>query len=203
MTRTRTRWEGSSALKRTTLVAALFAAAALAGCTGINGTPTTGSTPPATQTSDTGSTGSPATKLSIAKFKDKPCDILTAAQVTALGNVDVKTRTSVVGQACTWEGKDVLDDSTYEISVGTEQVFENQLTNSRNAAVFSEKTIDGVRTFNRDSTDGSRTCLTIIEAGKVGTVGVAVDVAKNKLSTQKPCTESEKLAATVIGNLRG
>ncbi|KOV82138.1 DUF3558 domain-containing protein [Nocardia sp. NRRL S-836] len=192
-------------MKRTTLLATLFAATALAGCTSINGgNPTTGATqPPATQTSDTGSTGSPAARLNLDKVKGNPCDLLTAAQVSALGNVDVKTKTSSTGPVCTWEGKSLLDDSTYEVRIAADQTFENQLANSRSAAVFSEKTIDGVRTFSRDSTDASRSCLTIIEAGDKGTVGAAVDVAKNKLSTQKPCTESEKLAATVIGNLRG
>ncbi|MGZ3147999.1 DUF3558 domain-containing protein [Lentzea chajnantorensis] len=192
-------------MKRTTLMAILFAATALAGCTSINGgNPTTGSTPPpATETSETSSTGSPAAKLDLDKVKGNACDLLTAAQITALGNVETKSRTSSTGPVCTWEGKSLLDDSTYEARIAADQVYDNQLASSRSAAVFSEKTIDGVRTFSRDSTDGSRSCLTIIEAGEKGTIGAAVDVAKNKLSAQKPCTESEKLAAAVIGNLKG
>jgi hypothetical protein len=193
-------------LKRTTLLATLFAVAALAGCSDVKGgTPTTGNTqPPATETSDTGSTRAPTTELNIDKVKDKPCDVLTAAQVTALGNVDVpRQRKAALGPSCVWDGKEALDDSTYEIWVGTEQSFENQLNTSRSAAVFSEKTIEGVRTFSRDSADGIRLCLTVIEAGKTGTVGVSMNLAKNKAATQKACTETEKLAATVIGNLKG
>ncbi len=206
MTTHRTRWEGSTALKRTTLLATLFAAAALAGCSDVEGgTPTTSNTPPpATETSNTGSTGTPATELSLDKVKDKPCDILTAAQVTALGNVDSpRPRKAALGPSCVWDGKEALDDSTYEIWVATDQVFENQLSASRSDAVFSEKTIQGVRTFSGDSTDGVRMCLTVIEAGKTGTVGVSMNLAKNKAATQKACTETEKLAATVIGNLKG
>jgi len=190
-------------LKRNTLLATLFATAALAGCTNVGGTPTTGSTPPpATESSDTGSPT--AVELGIDKFKDKPCDFLTAAQVTQLGNVKAPTtRQAALGPACSWNGKDILEDSAYEISTASEQSYETLLGNSRKFPVFSEKTIQGIRTLSSDDTDGTRACETIVEAGKTGAVLVHVDVAMKKVPTQKPCAESERVAALVIGNLRG
>lgn len=203
----RTRWEGSTALKRTTLLATLFAVAALAGCSDIKGgTPTTGATqPPATETSDTGSTGSPATDLGIDRYKDKPCDILTPAQVTALGNVEAagRQRKSALGQACVWDGKEALDDSSFDIVVAMGQDYDNQLNNSRTNTTFSEKTVDNVRTFSTHSGDASRTCLTVVDGGKAGSIGVSISVAKNKAATTKSCAETEKVAAAVIGNLKG
>lgn len=198
------RWEGKTALKRTTLLATLFAAAALAGCTNVGGTPTTATTPPTTEMSDTGSADSPAVKLNIAKFKDKPCDILTAAQVTQLGNTKAPTtRQAALGMACEWSGKDILEDSAYEVSTATEQSFETMRGNASKSAVFSEKTIQGVRTFSADTTDGTRACATYGEAGKTGVLIVHVDVARSKVATQKPCAEAERVAAMAIENLRG
>lgn len=199
------RWEGKTALKRTTLLATLFAAAALAGCTNVGGTPTTATTPPPTETNNTGSTGSPAAvELKVDKFKDKPCDLLTAAQVAQLGNVkEPKIRQAALGPACQWNGKEILEDSAYEVAVYPDQSFETQLGNSRSFPVFSEKTIQGIRTFNSDNTDATRSCTTIAEAGKTGILQVDVSVAKNKVPAQKPCAEAERVTAMAIENLRG
>lgn len=193
-------------MKRTTLLATLFAAAALAGCTSIGGTPTTGSTPPpTTETSDTGSTSSPsAVDLGIDKYKDKPCDVLTAAQVTQLGKVKApEIRQGPAGQICNWRGQELLEDSAYEISVATLLPYETALANSRQRPVFSEKDIQGVRTFTSSTTDDTRTCTSTVDAGKSATLLVIVNVARNKVPAQKPCAEAERVAAMAIENLRG
>ena len=191
-------------MKRTTLLATLFTAAALAGCTTIGGTPTTGNTPPTTETSDTGSTGSPSADLGIDKYKDKPCDVLTAAQVAQLGNVkEPTTRQGAAGPICKWSGKELLDDSAYDIAIGTALAYDTALANSRQHPVFSEKTVQGVRTFTSSTTDDTRTCTANVDAGKSGTLLVNVNVARNKVPAQKPCAEADRVAAMIIENLRG
>lgn len=198
-------WEGKTALKRTTLLATLFAAAALAGCTNVGGTPTTAPTPPPTETSNTGSTGSPSTvELDIAKYKAKPCDVLTPTQVTQLGNVkEPTTREGAAGPICKWSGKELLDDSTYDIAIGTALAYDTALANSRQHPVFIETTIQGVRTFTSSTTDDTRTCTTVVDAGKSGSLLVTVNVARNKVPAQKPSAEAQRVAALAIENLRG
>jgi hypothetical protein len=183
-----------------TLLAALFALAALAGCSeknGGNAKPETTS-PSTSTTSD--STGTPSgPELSLAKFLEKPCDVLTPAQIASFGKFrEPASRKAPLGPSCRWPGQDNTVDSTIAVTFGDGQEYDSLLSNSRKSPVFKEVKVDGLRAFSSDDTDGTDACTTFVETGKTSAIAVQTSV-----NDKKPCELAEKVAAVVITTLRG
>ncbi|SES18534.1 Protein of unknown function [Lentzea xinjiangensis] len=189
----------------TALLTAVLAAGVLAGCsekTGGNagtGAPTSGEQTSSAPTSTGSSSG-----LSIAKFADKPCDILTAAQVATLGTVAAgKSGTNILGAECEWKGQDVIKNSTYSVTVTEDKDVEEMVANVKSNPIFQDKQSNGVRLVTNDGSDGTLHCSTIIGVSKTDSVTVYVAIAADERPAKPACPESEKVAAMVIENLRG
>ncbi|HEX7303276.1 DUF3558 family protein [Lentzea sp.] len=189
----------------TALLTAVIAVGVLAGCsekTGGNAsttTPTGGGQTSSAPTSESSSSG-----LSIAKFADKPCDLLTTAQVAKLGQVSApKTSTSTLGPKCTWEGKDVLKNSTYTVYASADKDVEAMVNNVKGNPIFTDKKIGDVRVVINDSTDGVIHCRAIIEVSKTDSATVDADIAADERAAKPACTEAESVAKMVIETLKG
>lgn len=189
----------------TALLTAVIAIGVLAGCsekTGGNANtpaPTAGdqtSTPPTSSGSSTG--------LSIAKFADKPCDLVTAAQLPKLGSVRApETATSVIGPRCDWKGQDVIKNSTYRVAVTQDKDVEGIIANVKDSPVFTDHKVDGVRFVTYDGTDASIDCRTIIQVSDTDSVTSSVSIASAERAAKKPCTESEEFAKMIVETLKG
>jgi hypothetical protein len=189
----------------TALLTAVLAIGVLAGCSektggNANTTAPTGGE----QTSTAPTSGGSSSGLSIAKFAEKPCDLLTAAQVAKLGEVGApKTGTSTLGPKCTWEGKDILKNSTYVVYATVDKDVESMVSNVKSNPIFKDKKISDVRVIVNDSTDGTIHCRAIIEVSKTDSATVDADIAKDERAAKPACTEVESVAKMVIENLRG
>jgi hypothetical protein len=186
----------------TALLATVFAFGALAGCTPsqTGGTPTTGAqTGSSTPTSDGSGTG-----LSIAKYVSAPCTILKADQVATLGSVKAPAPGSgVLGPNCTWDGKDVIKNSSYTVNVTEDKDFDDMVNNVKNDRVFTDKKLDGVRVITTDEVDGELACMTSVQVSKTDSVTVQVSAAADERATKKACPEAERVAQLIITNLKG
>ncbi|MDX8034002.1 DUF3558 domain-containing protein [Lentzea sp. BCCO 10_0856] len=189
----------------TALLTAVIAIGVLAGCsekTGGNANttaPTTGEQTGSTPTSSGSSTG-----LSIAKFVDKPCDLVTAAQLPKLGSVRApETASSTIGPRCDWKGQDVIKNSTYRVAVTKDKSVEDMIANVKNSAVFTDHKVDGIRFVTYDATDASIDCRTIIEVSDTDSVTSSVSIASAERAAKKPCTESEVFAKMIVETLKG
>lgn len=185
--------------RSTTLLAALFALAALASCSdksGGNAKPETTST----TTNTTDSSGTPSgPELSLAKFLEKPCDVLTPAQIASFGKFkEPASRKAPLGPSCRWAAQDNTVDSSIAVTFGDGQEYDTLLSNSRKSPVFKEVKVDGLPAFSSDDTDGTEACTTIVETGKTSAVAVQTHV-----NDKKPCELAEKVAAVVITTLKG
>lgn len=181
------------------MLAALFALAALAGCSDKSG----GSAKPETTSTSTNTTDSSGTpsgpELSLAKFLQNPCDVLTPAQTASLGKFkEPASRKSPLGPSCRWASQDSTVGSSISVSLGDGQEYDSLLSNSRKSPVFKEVKVDGLRAFSSDDTDGTEGCSTFVETGKQSTV-----VVQTHVSDKKPCEFAEKVAAVVITTLKG
>ena len=188
--------------RTTTLLAALFSLAALAGCSdksGGNANPET--TSPSTNTQSESPSTPSGPQLSLAKFLAKPCDVLTAAQLSPLGSKfkAPAKRTAPLGPACDWKAVDSTVDSSITVTLADGQEYDTLLSNSRKSPVFSEQKVEGLRAFSSDDTDGTVDCATAVETGKESAILVQISVYTGK----KPCDEAQKIAAAVISTLKG
>lgn len=190
----------------TALLAAVFTFGALAGCTPgqTGGNPTTPTaTGGQTASSEPTSNGS-GTDLSIAKYVSAPCSILKPDQVATLGTLrPAAPGTGPLGPKCTWQGQDVIKNSTYAISVTEGRDFEDMVSNVKSNAVFTDKKIDGVRVISTDPVDGELACSTFLQASKTDSISISVSAAADERATKKPCAEGERVAQLIITNLKG
>jgi hypothetical protein len=190
----------------TALLTALLAFGALAGCTGntTGGTPTTPATNGSEQTSSAPTSGESPSGLSIAKYVSKPCDTLKPDQVATLGSVkEGVASTDVLGPMCTWEGKDPIKNSAYDVSVTEGKDFDSRVEGVKGNGVFVDKKIDGLRVVSTDGTDGAMYCLTMIQVSKTDSITVQIAGATDERATKKPCPETERVAQLIITNLKG
>jgi hypothetical protein len=187
-------------LKRsTTLLAALFALAALAGCSEKNG----GNAKPETTSTSTNTTDGTSTpsgpELSLAKFLQKPCDVLTPAQTASFGKFkEPASRKAPLGPSCRWAAQDNTVDSSIAVTFGDGQEYDTLLSNSRKSPVFKEVKVEGLNAFSSDDTDGTVDCTTVVETGKTSAI-----VVQTSVNDKKPCEFAERVAAVVISTLRG
>lgn len=190
----------------TALLTAALALGALAGCTGntTGGNPTTPAATGTGQTSSAPTSSESPSGLSITKYLSKPCDILTPAQVATLGSVsEGVAKSDVLGPMCTWEGKDPVKNSAYDVSVTEGKDFESRVEGVKGNGVFVDKQIDGLRVVSTDGTDGAMYCLTMIQASKTDSITVQIASSADERATKKPCPETERVAQLIITNLKG
>ena len=189
----------------TALLTAVIAIGVLAGCsekTGRNANTTAPST--GDQTSSVPTNGGSSSGLSIAKFADKPCDLVTAAQLAKLGSVRApETASSPIGPRCDWKGQDVTKNSTYRAAVTQGKDVESTIANVKNSPVFTDHKVDGVRFVTYDATDASIDCRTIIQVSDTDSVTASVSIATAERATKKPCTESEEFAKMIVETMKG
>jgi hypothetical protein len=194
-------------LKRlTTLLTAVIAIGVLAGCSDkTGGNANTAAPTTSEQTGTAPTSGSPSSGLSIAKFVSKPCDVLSAAQVAKLGDVNApKTGTSAnLGPTCEWAGKDVTKNSSYTVYVTKDKDVAEMVANVKSNPIFTDKKIGDVRVIVNDSTDGTLHCRAIIEVSKTDSVTVDVRTAAKERATKPSCTDVESVATMAIETLKG
>lgn len=188
----------------TAVLTAILAIGLLAGCSEkTNGNPNTTAPAGGEQTSST-PTSESSSGLSIAKFANKPCDLLTTAQVAKLGEVAApKSGTTVLGPECVWNGKDALKNSTYAVVVTEDKDVEEMVNNVKSSPIFNDKKVGDVRVVVSDSTDGTLHCRAIIEVSKTDSVTLDARIASAERSTKPACTEVESVAKMVIETLKG
>ncbi|MBB5957616.1 hypothetical protein FHS29_004211 [Saccharothrix tamanrassetensis] len=193
---------------RTILVAGVFSVT-LASCTSPEGgnptaAPTTGTSATAT-TSSSASSGGP--DLDIGKFVAAPCAILTPEQIAAVSTIrEAKAAESETGPGCTYQGKDVLENSTFKVVFSTKgKPFDELMAEGKaKFPIFDKKEIAGIPAAVFDSTDGSKSCNAVMRASDKTSVLVQGTIAKNdKLNPGKPCSTVEQVATTVAGTLKG
>ncbi|HUQ55639.1 DUF3558 domain-containing protein [Lentzea sp.] len=189
----------------TALLTAVIAVGVLAGCSGkTGGNATTTSSTAGEQTSSAPTSEGSASGLSIAKFVDKPCDVLTTAQVAKLGGVNAaKPGTSTLGATCEWVGKVPTENSSYTVYVTEDKDVEGMVGNVKSQPIFTDKKIGDVRVVVNDSTDGTLHCRAIIEVSKTDSATVDVRVAAAERASKPACTEVESVATMVIDTLKG
>ncbi|CAL9617420.1 hypothetical protein SUDANB95_05731 [Actinosynnema sp. ALI-1.44] len=187
------------------------AAAALAACTSTTGTPT-----PAPTTSGGGTTsattkssakpGGPAA-LDIRKFANDPCAILAAGDLTAFGDFDTPKPEAdgPNGPSCAWDGKDVLEDSSYQVVLVVKgATLESFRESNKSRQVFREATVAGYPAVSYDTASGTLDCNTAIGTSDKEAVLIQATVGDgDKAFAGKPCDAAEKFGATVIGKLKG
>ncbi|XVV07828.1 DUF3558 domain-containing protein [Actinosynnema sp. CA-248983] len=185
-------------------------ALALAACTAEkDGTPTPAATTGGGSTTTTKTSAKPSGPgaLSLEKFTDDPCKILTPAQLSTLGGTfdPAEREDSPNGPGCVWIGTDVLKDSTYRVVLAVNgATLETYRENSKSLKVFREATVAGYPAVSYDTASGTKDCTTVIGSSDKDAVVVQANIAPNdKANAGKPCDASEKLGATVIGILKG
>lgn len=186
------------------LVATTATAAALVACSDVGGTPNPATTTAATDTWSSAPTGGGA--LDISEYVNAPCDVLKADQVSALGKFqEPEAGSSASGPSCTYEGSDVLKDSTYEIIfVNDGSTYQEIVDNSKSDPIFSQADVSGVPIMSSDATDGLRSCTTAIRTSDKDAVMVQISTAgQDDPNYGKACKATERVAETVIANLKG
>jgi Protein of unknown function (DUF3558) len=190
------------------VLAAAAVATVLASCTASpqgDPQPATRTGTPVPTTSSEASGG--GEELDIAKYASAPCTILTSAQQAELTTFRESEAAEVgTGPNCTYRGKDVLENSTFVVNFMTKAgKFEDSLEeSSKKFPVFRETEVAGLPAFSFDSADGKRDCNTSFRTSDKDYILVQGSMAKNdKLNDGNPCATTERVAATIVGNLRG
>ncbi|MEU4802809.1 DUF3558 domain-containing protein [Actinosynnema sp. NPDC023587] len=194
---------------RAVLVAGV-AVTALAACTSTTGTPTRApdATTGAGATTSSGKPAGGGSGLDIQEYLTSPCTILTQAQQSALTTFrEAKPElTGSQGPSCTYQGKDVLANSTFEITFLVEGTsIEDLISNTKAGfATARETTIAGRPAISYDSADGKRNCSTAFGTSDEEAVLVQGNIGKNdKLNDDNACGTTERVATTIVGNLKG
>ncbi|WP_309114976.1 DUF3558 domain-containing protein [Saccharothrix sp.] len=186
------------------------AAAALAACTSTNvGNPTPAPTTGggATSTTKTSSKPSGPAALDIRKFTQDPCAILAAGDLAPFGNFDAPKAEAdgPNGPSCAWDGKDVLEDSSYQVVLVVKgATLESFRESNKSRKVFREATVAGYPAVSYDTASGTLDCNTAIGTSDKEAVLIQATVGDgDKAFAGKPCDAAEKFGATVIGKLKG
>ncbi|GAA1357576.1 DUF3558 domain-containing protein [Saccharothrix algeriensis] len=184
------------------------AVAALAACTSTSpgdptSAPTTSEDVPTSTSPDSGGGGG----LNLQKYLSDPCAILTKEQQAGLATFREATagEDGPNGPSCTYQGKDVLADSTFKVILVVKgNTIEDFIESTKSGMSISEETeVEGRRAVSFDSADGKRTCNTAVGTSDREAVLVQGSIGKNdKLNDGKACGTTERVAATVIGNLK-
>ncbi|PRY42698.1 uncharacterized protein DUF3558 [Umezawaea tangerina] len=144
--------------------------------------------------------------MSFAKFIDKPCDVLTSAQITTLGTFkEAKPSTDSTGPSCRWAATDPTKGISYTVSLLTDGTTIDKVTeNVKTAPVYRKAEVSGLPAVSSDSTDGKGTCATAVGASSKDTFLVQISTLNESTPEYKDsCGATEKVAALVIQNLKG
>ncbi|GAA3875697.1 hypothetical protein GCM10022243_45760 [Saccharothrix violaceirubra] len=190
------------------IVAGVVASLAACGAT-IPGAPTpaaTGRGSTAISPNVTGSQPPHGDDVGVAKFLDKPCDLVKADQLALLGRIrETKPGTNTLGPMCTWKGTEPTKDNTYELSLVTKNAtFDSMVENFRDYPIFRETTIAGLTAVSADRTNGTSNCSTLVRTSAKNPIFVQTSLpATGQGTADKSCQASEKVAAIIVGNLKG
>jgi Protein of unknown function (DUF3558) len=202
-------------VRRTTVALVLGAAImAVAGCSS-----TTGQPAPATSGSDASGSGSPSSPggrapsvtqpaLNLSKYEGDPCSMLRTDQLASLGASKPGTRndSSQVGPECRWLPDDRTNGTAFTSDIltktrGLDGLYENR----SQFQVFRPTQVAGYPAVNVDITDAAHgDCTTSVGTATSAGFQVAVHVRNTSTSDySNPCSVSEKIAQTIVGNLKG
>ncbi len=187
--------------------------AALAACTSPQpGNPTSAPATGGTSGSGPTKTAPPssggASDLGLTKSLSAPCDILTKEQQVDLATFrEAKpANDGPNGPSCTYQGKDVLENSTFKIIfvVKTTPIDDMiQTAKSTFPKTAKDTKIDGRRAVTYDSADAKQNCNAVVATS--ATQGVLIQAAigvNDKLNDGNACGTAERVATTIIGNLK-
>lgn len=145
-------------------------------------------------------------ELDLGKFADKPCDLLNAGQLAQLGTFDApKPDKDSFGSHCTWQAKQVLKGSTYEVTLLTNgSTIEQIAESSKGVPVYRQTRVSGYPAVSSDATNGRGNCTTAVGTSSKDAILVQISVENPDVPEHKDsCTATEKVAALVVGNLKG
>jgi hypothetical protein len=198
-------------VRRTTVALVLgIAVAALAGCS-----PTKGQPSPGGSSSESGAPSSsdnsppPITQptLDVSKYESSACSALTASQLQPLGASESgSAQDGTLGPECQWDSVDALNGNSVSFTVLTKSHGLDSLYQNRdNLAVFRPIQVGGYPAVDSDTTDAAHgSCATSVGTAQSSGFEISVSVEKERSPEYKaPCAVSEKIADTVLGNLKG
>lgn len=198
-------------MKSTTLILLALAVVGMAsGCTGKNpGNATPGPTSGGDTVATT--TSKPATvpggpDIDLGKFAAKPCDLLQADQLAQLGSFKApEPGSNTLGPSCKWRAQKVLEGASYTVTLVTGgSTFEEISKNAKKDAVNRETKIADYSAVSSDQTNGKGNCGTAVGVSSKGALLVqAGSENENSAEYKDTCAASEKVAALVVGNLKG
>jgi hypothetical protein len=187
--------------------------AATAGCS-----PTSGQPAPATSGSDVSGSASPSNAggdappvtqpgLDLSRYESNPCSALSASQLAPFGaSTSGSNGDSAVGPQCRWRSVDALNGTTVTVAILTKaHGLDGMYRNRSQFPVFRPTQVNGYPAVDGDITDAAQgACTTGVATSQGAGFQVAVHVQSESSPQYKsPCTVSEKIAQTIVGNLKG
>lgn len=145
-------------------------------------------------------------QLDITKFKTTPCDLLSTAQISTLGEFDApRPDAKPLGPSCAWYAKDVVRGASYTVSLVTNgSTVESMAESAKSSPVFKETKVDGRTAISYDITNGQGDCTTAVSTSSKDAIVVQINTLNEASPEHKDsCGASEKVAALVIQNLKG
>lgn len=197
-----------SSLKSTTLVAlvAVTLVGVVAGCS--DKKPGNATAQPPTGSSSETASSKPAFSqpaLDPAKFSDRPCDLLTSAQLAGLGKFEApEPEKAAVGPMCHWRAEDTLRGTRYDVTILVNGDIESIVSSVKGSPVVKDVKVSGYPAVSYDITDGKGTCSTAVGTSAEHAILVQMIAHDESLPEWKDsCGATEKVAALVLGNLKG
>ncbi|MCO1578505.1 DUF3558 domain-containing protein [Crossiella sp. SN42] len=147
--------------------------------------------------------------LSADRFKDRVCDLLTPQQRATVGATETpEPRESVLGPACTWDAKDVSEDTRVSATLYTkpeaikwERFFEERDRNPFFEPVGELAGTPAVHTHDEKVAERGG-CTTNLGLSKELMMHVSVNLPLKSPDYKTPCKVSDRMATFVIQNLR-
>jgi hypothetical protein len=195
-------------LKSTVLILLTTAAfvTAVSGCS--TNHPGRATTAPATTETTSPSVSKQASgpDLDLSKFTSDPCQLLKADQLAQLGSFKTPQKWDApLGPGCRWNAEEVTKGAAYAVALSTKgNTLESMIASGRSEPVFREATVAGYPAFSSDGTNGKGNCSTYV--GTSSKDAIVIQMAsenKDAPEYQDSCGATEKVAALVIGNLKG
>jgi hypothetical protein len=199
-------------VRRTTVALVVgTAVAALAGCSPTKGetNPTGGDTSEPSSPSSSDNSPPPIAQptLDVSKYESNACRALTASQLRPLGASESSSpQDGTLGPECRWDSIDALKGNSVSFTVLTKaHGLDSMYQNRDNLAVFRPTQVEGYPAVDSDITDAAHgACTTSVGTAQGAGFEVAVHVEDQGSPEYKaPCTVSEQVAQTVVGNLKG
>lgn len=195
-------------MKSTALILLTIAACATAvsGCSTKDPGRATTQTPSTETTSPSTSKRAAGPDLDLSRFTSNPCQLLKPDQLAQLGTFDApESGNQQLGPGCTWTAKEVLKGATYSVTLSTKgNTLESMMQNAKTEPVFREATVAGYPAFSSDGTTGKGDCGTYVGTSDKDAVVVQISVENRESPEYKDsCGATEKVAALVVGNLKG